>query len=145
MLTLTRRNLVQKSLPSEPAHVPRHLGLPHRRSLQRLHPAAAKVYGLPFGMTRLYQDRVGDPARRWLKRTFGSAGPGLQKAKRSICCIATCNGCIGDVPEPADSLQVKHSRRISSSGSDCWKIWSARLHCISLGITVSQWSIVPFV
>lgn len=68
-------------------------------------PELYAVYGLPFGITKIFQARIGDPARKMFKRYTSPAAPACSRLSRGICCVATCNGCIGDVPE-AGGLQT---------------------------------------
>ena len=56
-----------------------------------------QVYGLPFGMTKHFQARIGDPLRARLKRTGGPMLPKWRAAKRSVARAVTCCGFIGPV------------------------------------------------
>ncbi len=61
-----------------------------------------QVYGLPFGMTKHFQARVGDPLRAKLSGASGPVLPKWRAAKRSVARAVTCCGFIGPVHEEKD-------------------------------------------
>lgn len=63
-----------------------------------------QVYGLPFGITKRFQARVGDPLRAKVNGASGPCLPKWRAAKRSVARAVTCCGFIGPVHEEKDLM-----------------------------------------
>ena len=67
-----------------------------------MHVPLSQVYGLPFGITKHFQARFGDPLRAKLSGASGPVLPKWRAAKRSVARAVTCCGFIGPVHEEKD-------------------------------------------
>ena len=81
-------------------------------SMNTRHILPPQVYGLPFGMTKHFQARVGDPLRAKLSGASGPVLPKWRAAKRSVARAVTCCGFIGPVHEEKD-LTVRPSTAVN--------------------------------
>lgn len=68
-----------------------------------------QVYGLPCGITKYFQSRIGDPLRAKVRSTTGPVLPKWRAAKRSVSQAVTCCGFIGPVHAEKDLGVTTHA------------------------------------